>query len=71
MARAKLLHGKSSDIIDANIMSLKNTGLSHAHATHLALKHSNKNHVKKAASIAMKAAKPTTKMVIKPGGYDA
>lgn len=39
--RVKLLKGNSPDIVNSNITSLKNAGLSHPHATHLALKVAN------------------------------
>lgn len=37
-----LLHGDSADIISTNVKTLKKKGLSHGHATHLALKHAKK-----------------------------
>lgn len=59
-----LLKGKHQDIVDANITSLKNAGYSHAHATHLSLKHSHKNHDKKAKSIAKKVTKKSDKLIV-------
>ncbi len=56
----KLLKGNSPDIVDANVRMLKDGGLSHAHATHLALKHANKKHDTAAKKIAAKVAKSET-----------
>jgi hypothetical protein len=69
--RAKLLHGNSQDVIDANINSLKNSGYSHAHATHFALRHANKKHGAKAKKIAAKVIKKSDQVTIKSGGPNA
>lgn len=71
MARAKLLHGKTQDIIDANIGMLKNAGYEHSRAVRCALCHANKNHAAHAKKVAAKAAKQTDRMVLKPGGRNA
>jgi hypothetical protein len=54
---AKLLKGKSQDIIDANIRTLKDNGYSHARATRCALCHANKKHDHKAKQVAAKVSK--------------
>lgn len=50
----KMLKGNKSDIISANVRGLKAQGMSHAQATHLAMKHANKGTGK---TIAKKVAK--------------
>lgn len=54
---AKMLKGKSQDVIDANIKMLKDKGYSHGRATRCALCHANKKHDKHAKSIAEKVVK--------------
>jgi hypothetical protein len=48
MARKPLLKGKSQDVINANVKTLKDAGYSHARATRCALCHANKKHDKHA-----------------------
>jgi hypothetical protein len=54
---AKMLKGKSHDIINANIQMLKDNGYSHSRATRCALCHANKKHDKHAKKVAAKVAK--------------
>ena len=65
MARGKLLKGKSQDIIDANIQTLKNAGYEHNRAVRCALCHANKNHAAKAKKIAAKVTKQESQVKIK------
>lgn len=71
MAKVKLLKGNTPDIISANVNSLKSSGLSHAHATHLSMKHANKKLSSKVKNITSKVTKKVKGIKIIGGGYDA
>jgi len=62
---AKMLKGKTQDIIDANIRMLKDKGYSHGRATRCALCHANKKHDKHAKSIASKVVSKDKQVAIK------
>lgn len=59
----QLLKGKSQDIIDANIRTLKDAGYEHNRAVRCALCHANKKHDHKAKIVAAKVAKKDPMMV--------
>lgn len=62
---AKLLKGKTQDVINANIQMLKDSGYSHSRATRCALCHANKKHDKTAKRIASKVTKNNPQVTIK------
>jgi hypothetical protein len=53
----KLLKGKTPDIIDANVRTLKDAGYEHNRAVRCAMCHANKKHDKHAKGVATKVAK--------------
>lgn len=65
MAKNNLLKGKSPDIINANINTLKNAGYSHSRATRCAMCHANKKHDKHSKSIAAKVTKTEAGVKVK------
>lgn len=63
--KQKLLKGKSPDIIDANVRTLKAAGYEHNRALRCALCHANKKHDKHAKKVAAKVAKSSDGIQIK------
>jgi hypothetical protein len=60
---SNLLKGKSPDIINANVKTLKDNGYSHSRALRCALCHANKKHGHKAKQVASKVTKKSPEMV--------
>lgn len=60
----KLLKGKTQDVIDANIRTLKDSGYEHGRAVRTALCCANKNHKHDAKRIAKKVVKKSDKLVV-------
>lgn len=56
MGRNNLLAGTHPDIINANVKTLKDAGMGHSQAMHLALKHSSKTTKKRLPNIAKQIA---------------
>lgn len=61
----QLLKGKSPDIIDANVRTLKAAGYEHNRALRCALCHANKKHDHDAKRISKKVAKKDTGFKVK------